>query len=358
MKEFGRKVISWYKKNKRDLPWRNTEDPYKIWLSEVILQQTRVDQGMAYYHRFTETFLDVHALAAASEDEILKLWQGLGYYSRARNLHAASKDIVERFNGDFPDNYDDIKSLKGIGEYTAAAIASFAFKLPHAVVDGNVFRLLSRYFGIKTPIDSSSGKKEFTELANRLLGNHQPHTFNQAMMEFGSKQCKPVSPDCLNCPLQDTCFAFEKKIVSVLPVKSKKTKIRKRYFHYLVIREKDNFFIRQRTEKDIWIGLHDFPMIETETAISGNKVMSTKEWKTHFATKKSEVVRVSNEFKHILSHQHIHATFYEIKSDLKMFKEEKQHWKKVNSDTVKEFAVPRLIEEYLKQMVQFKKPIN
>ncbi len=350
MKEFGKKVISWYKKNKRDLPWRGIEDPYKIWLSEVILQQTRVDQGMAYYYKFSETYQTVHALASASEDEILKLWQGLGYYSRARNLHAAAKDVVVRFKGKFPNNYDDLKSLKGVGEYTAAAIASFAFKLPHAVVDGNVFRLVSRYSGIKTPIDSGQGKKEFTELANRLLGNHPPDIFNQAIMEFGSKQCKPVSPDCSTCPLQVSCFAFENKMVASLPVKSKKTKIRKRFFHYLVIREKDNFFIRQRKEKDIWTGLHDFPLIETDIAISENKVMATKEWKSHFESKKSEVLKVSNEFKHILSHQHIHATFYEVRAELKLFKEEKQNWKKVNSTSVKEYAVPRLIEEYLKQM--------
>lgn len=350
MREFGKKIISWYQKNKRDLPWRNTSDPYKIWLSEIILQQTRVDQGMAYYHRFTDKYTNVHELANASEDAILKLWQGLGYYSRARNLHKAAKDIVVRFNGSFPQEFEEIKSLKGIGDYTAAAIASFAFKLPHAVVDGNVFRVLSRYSGISTPIDSGAGKKEFIALANDLLGKHPPDIFNQAIMEFGSRQCKPVSPDCSVCPLQATCYAYSNNVVDSLPVKSKKTKIRKRFFHYLVIREKDNFFIRQRKEKDIWTGLHDFPLIETSAAESEGKVMSSKEWKDQFGKRKSKLTNISKEYKHILSHQHIHATFYEISSDLKSFNEKEEDWKKVNSVTVKEFAVPRLIEEYLKQM--------
>lgn len=350
MKEFGKKVISWYHKNKRELPWRNTTDPYKIWLSEVILQQTRVDQGLAYYYRFTETYPEVKQLANASEDEILKLWQGLGYYSRARNLHSAAKDILKRFNGVFPGNFEEIRSLKGVGDYTAAAIASFAFKLPHAVVDGNVFRVLSRYSGISTAIDSGAGKKEFTALANELLGKHQPDIFNQAIMEFGSKQCKPVSPDCQSCPLQTTCYAFTSGKVNSLPVKSKKTKIRKRFFHYLVIREKDNFFIRQRKEKDIWTGLHDFPLIETAKPESSGTVITSEEWKSYFGERKSEITNISNEHRHILSHQHIHATFYEIRSDLKTFNEKKENWKKVNSESVKEFAVPRLIEEYLKQM--------
>lgn len=350
MKEFGEKVIFWYQKNKRDLPWRNTKDPYKIWLSEVILQQTRVDQGLAYYNRFTERYKSVTELAKATEDEILKLWQGLGYYSRARNLHHAAKDIVNRFNGRFPENFADIRSLKGVGDYTAAAIASFAFNLPHAVVDGNVFRILSRYSGIETPIDSGQGKKQFTKLANDLLGIHPPQLFNQAIMEFGSRQCKPVSPDCINCPLQTTCFAFENKVVNSLPIKSKKIKIRKRYFHYLVIREKGSFFVRQRKEKDIWTGLHDFPLIETTTAITKKKILACNQWKEHFENKKTELITISQEYKHILSHQHIHARFYEINADLKLFKENKQQWKKVNLKTVKEFAVPRLIEEFLKSM--------
>lgn len=350
MKEFGKKVIAWYQKNKRDLPWRNIDDPYRIWLSEIILQQTRVDQGMAYYHKFSQTYKTIEELAAAKEDAILKLWQGLGYYSRARNLHASAKEVVNRFGGVFPSNFEDIKSLKGVGDYTAAAIASFAFKLPHAVVDGNVFRVLSRYSGIETPIDSGAGKKEFIKLANDLLGNHPPDIFNQAMMEFGSRQCKPVNPNCNECPLQSSCFAFENEKVDSLPVKSKKTKIKKRYFHYLVIREKDNFFIRQRKEKDIWNGLHDFPLIETTSPLTSKKVMSSKEWKSHFENSKSVVVKVSNEYKHILSHQHIHAVFYEINVELKSVVNTDSIWKKVNTASVKKLAVPRLIEDYLNGM--------
>jgi len=227
---FPKTILSWYKKNKRDLPWRNTRDPYFIWLSEVILQQTRVEQGLSYYLRFVMAFPTVKKLASAKEEQVLKLWQGLGYYSRARNLHHAAKEIVKKHRGKFPDTYADIRALKGVGEYTAAAISSFAYNLPYATVDGNVFRLLSRYLGIKTPINTPKAKKEFTEAAQELMGNSSPHDFNQAMMEFGSRQCRPVNPDCENCPLNSSCVAFDKNLVKMLPVKNKSLKARPRYF--------------------------------------------------------------------------------------------------------------------------------
>ena len=344
---FGSTIIKWYLENKRDLPWRNTRDPYFIWLSEIILQQTRVEQGMKYYLAFEKRFPNVKSLASAKEDQVLKLWQGLGYYSRARNLHFAAKQIMNEFGGKFPTAYNDIRSLKGVGDYTAAAIASFAYDLPYAVVDGNVYRLLSRYFGIDTPIDSTAGKKQFSEIAQSLIDGNKPSVYNQAIMEFGSQQCKPGLPDCQSCPLVQSCVAFKTKTVADLPVKEKKTSTRNRFFHYLVIKEKDSFFIRKRKEKDIWQGLHDFPLIETSKRMKENNLFNSDVWKEQLPYQ-YKIEKVSGEFKHILSHQLIHAKFYEINSEHKFFSESKSEWKKVNSKSVKKLAVPRLIEEYLK----------
>lgn len=344
---FGSKIISWYEVNKRDLPWRHTRNPYLIWLSEIIMQQTRIEQGLSYYNRFAERFPDVHSLASADIDEILKLWQGLGYYSRARNLHAASKQVIEEFHGEFPPDFEQLKSLKGVGEYTASAISSFAFDHPHPVVDGNVFRLLSRYLGIFTPVDTGDGKKEFLLAAKKLIKGFEPAVYNQAIMEFGSVQCKPANPDCSNCVLNASCEAFRKKSVSSLPVKKGKTKTRNRYFNYLVIRDDDSFFIRKRTEKDIWQGLHDFPVIETSERSDGDSVMGTEEWKRTFGDKKTVLKGISREYKHVLSHQLIHARFYEIDPGKKFFTEPAPDWKRVSNTTVVGFAVPRLIEMYL-----------
>ena len=224
-------LISWYFSNKRDLPWRNTQDPYFIWLSEIILQQTRVEQGLPYYLHFAEKYPSVKHLAEASEDEIMRSWQGLGYYSRARNLHNAAKQVVNEYNSEFPKNYNELLKLKGVGEYTAAAIASFAYLEVCPVLDGNVFRFLSRYYGVKTPINSNNAKKEFIELAKQIIDPSQPHTFNQAIMEFGALQCKPKSPDCNVCPFQDSCYAFKNNEVAVLPIKEKKLKRSIRYFY-------------------------------------------------------------------------------------------------------------------------------
>lgn len=349
MKSFGQKIITWYNSNKRDLPWRKTKDPYQIWLSEVILQQTRVDQGMSYYQKFILNYPTVEVLAHATEDQILKDWQGLGYYSRARNLHFTAKEIVSKYNGVFPSTYEEIRSLKGIGDYTAAAISSFAFNLPYSVVDGNVYRILSRFAGISTPIDSTEGKKEFSLLAQQLLSKHSPQLYNQAIMEFGSLQCKPAKPNCLVCPLSNSCFAYENNKVDVLPVKTKSIKIRKRYFHYLVIRDGNEFYIKKRKSKDIWIGLHDFPMIETKQSTEIEELTKSAEWRNQLGKSKHRLEKVTNEYKHILSHQHIHAKFYEIKTDLKKFNEAGKEWKKVNRESVNDYAVPRLIEDYLNQ---------
>jgi A/G-specific adenine glycosylase len=342
---FGAIVIAWYHLHKRDLPWRRTTDPYKIWLSEIILQQTRVDQGLAYYLRFVKKYTDVKKLAAAKEDDVLKLWQGLGYYSRARNMHAASKDVVKRFGGKFPSIYQDILSLKGVGEYTAAAIASFAYKKKYAVVDGNVYRVLSRYLGIKTPVDSSPAKIEFYGAALSLMGDLPPADFNQSIMEFGALQCTPQRPLCTGCPLNNSCYAFGKNKVDALPVKAKKQKVRNRYFNYLLIDHGKNIHLRKRTGSDIWKNLYDFPLVETTQKISSAKLFRHEEWKKYFSETSYLVVAESEIVKHQLSHQTIYARFFEVEASAPI---RIAGTTSVDRKHAEKFAVPRLIENYLK----------
>src|SRR5262245_24307425 len=263
--DFTKKLLTWNKSsNKRQMPWKGEKDPYKIWLSEIILQQTRVEQGLEYYKKFIAKFPTVHDLAKAPEQQVFKLWEGLGYYTRCKNLVATAKVISKEKGGKFPNTYEDIKALKGIGPYTAAAISSFAFNLPYAVVDGNVFRVLARVFGVSTPIDSTAGKKYFTQLADDLLDKKQPGTYNQAIMDFGAVICKPEAPLCNQCPFNKTCYAYLNKKISELPVKEKKISIRKRWFYYFIIGNKDQSAIVQRTAKDIWQELYEYPLIETE----------------------------------------------------------------------------------------------
>ncbi len=333
MTDFSLQIRQWYRLNMRDLPWRKTKNPYFIWLSEIILQQTRVAQGLPYYQRFIESFPTINDLAKAEEGTILKTWQGLGYYSRARNLHATAKIINEKYAGKFPDNYSEILALKGIGPYTASAIASFAFDLPHAVVDGNVYRVLSRFFGIETPIDSTSGIKLFQELANELMNNFQPAEFNQAIMEFGALMCSP-KPNCATCPLIESCVAYRENTISILPIKEKKTKVRKRYFHYFYVSKDNKIALKQRGEKDVWQGLYEFPLIETETPTLSNK----------------EIEELSNETpklifntKHILSHQHIYANFYKTES-IKSAKETEFDW--VEKIQLEKIPISRLLEKF------------
>lgn len=348
MNHFSSKLIEWYKQNKRDLPWRNTQDPYLIWLSEIILQQTRVDQGMEYYHAFARTFPTVKHLAKADNEKVMKLWQGLGYYSRARNLHTASKTIVEKHKGKFPSEYAEILDLKGVGEYTAAAIASFAFNKTHAVVDGNVYRVLARVFGIETPIDSTSGKKEFYQLANELIDKKNPGLFNQSIMEFGALQCKPVSPNCSDCLLNNMCFAFAKKQVDTLPVKAKKTKVRNRYFNYIILNNSNKLVLNKRTNKDIWTNLYDFPLIEMNKETSEEEFFKSKEWKL-FAKSigKHSVKSISSGYKHILSHQKIYARFIEIDCKEPIKKTLPEGYILISSKDIVKYAIPRLIENYL-----------
>lgn len=304
------KLITWYHTNKRDLPWRKTTDPYKIWLSEIMLQQTQVAQGLSYYIKFTEEFPTVVDLADAPEDKVLLLWQGLGYYSRARNLHTAAKQIKNQFKGKFPTNYNDIRNLKGVGDYTAAAVASIAFNLPHAVVDGNVYRVLSRLFNDNTPINSSAGKKQFQIIADELLNTKEPLLHNSAIMEFGALWCKPQNPKCEECPLQGYCLAFANKTVNQLPVKDKKGKIRNRYFNYFIFNYKDEVYIQKRINKDVWQNLYEFYLIETEQKESSLSAFGN----IFFGIKVNDlkIISVTDLPKHVLSHQHIYAKFFEV----------------------------------------------
>ncbi len=309
----SRNLIKWYEINKRDLPWRHEKDPYKIWLSEVILQQTQVVQGLSYYLRFTQAFPHVNSLAKASEDQVLKLWQGLGYYSRARNLHETAKVISKDFKGRFPAEYNQIRALKGIGDYTAAAIASFAFNLPFAVVDGNVYRFLSRIFGITTPIDTTTAKKQFQELASSILNKKEPALHNQAIMEFGSQYCRPSNPDCPKCIFNSKCYAFKHEQVNQLPVKSKKLKIKNRYFNYFVIADKNkNIRINKRSGNDIWQGLYEFCLVETPGELPQDKLFADPSVKK-LCGGNFDLLHTSPLYNHVLTHQRLHAKFYVIR---------------------------------------------
>jgi A/G-specific adenine glycosylase len=310
---FSDKIVKWYLNSKRNLPWRDTRDPYKIWLSEIILQQTRVIQGMPYYLRFIERYPTVGSLAQASEQEILRLWQGLGYYTRARNLHKCSKVVYGIYGGIFPNTYEALLELPGIGEYTAAAIASFAFRESVAVVDGNVFRVLSRIFGIASPINSPQGKKEFTVLANELLSSHHPDLHNQAAMEFGALVCTPKNPQCASCTFQQSCFAFKNNLQQDLPVKLKMKPSRRRYFYYVVQEHANSLLMKKREQKDIWLGLFDFHLIEKTRPVKIEKLLVENEFLAALVPIASSVT-VSKKYKHILSHQTIYSTFIIIKN--------------------------------------------
>lgn len=343
---FASTLLKWYSINKRDLPWRHTTDPYKIWLSEIIMQQTRVEQGLPYYERFIGKYPYLKLLAVADEDHILKLWQGLGYYSRARNLLSAARQMMELHKG-FPDTYPEILNLKGIGDYTASAIASFAFNLPHAVVDGNVFRFLARHFGVRTPIDGNTGKKEFKSLAQELLDIKNPGLFNQAMMEFGALQCKPQAPLCQTCPFNQTCFARINNCISQLPVKGKSTVVRTRYFHYLVIHYNNKTFIRQRQQKDIWKGLFEFPLIETVRNGSFNTLKKTPHFNDILSNDQWEFISHSELIRHQLSHQLLVTRFYHIKVRKNTSGYLKNNCLRIHEDQLNNFAFPQLIARYL-----------
>ena len=342
---YSKSLVNWYKEHRRDLPWRRSSDPYIIWISEIILQQTRVAQGLDYFNRFVARFPDVRALAVASEDEVLRYWQGLGYYSRARNLLEAARTICRDFDGIFPRTYNEVRSLKGIGDYTAAAIVSFAYDLPYPVLDGNVYRVLARLFALSTPIDSAQGKKEFAELAALLLDKEHPGLHNQAIMELGALQCVPRQPDCSLCPLMDKCMAYAAGEVSAYPVKQQKLKTRPRYFHYLHIVCGNNTYIQRREGKDIWQGLYQLPLIETDTPADFSELQQTDAFRRLLSDcGRMEISVVLRDIKHVLSHQTLYASFYYIKVE----REGKtlNEYLRIPLSYLENYAFPRLILRY------------
>ena len=346
-------LLHWYTQNKRPLPWRETRDPFKIWLSEVILQQTRVAQGMDYYHRFLIAFPDVQSLAAADEQEVLKLWQGLGYYSRARNMHHTAKEIVEKHKGIFPDSSAGLKKLKGIGDYTAAAIASICFDEPTAVLDGNVARVISRLFAIDTPVDSTEGKKAIIDLANSLLDTNHPGTFNQAVMELGALVCTPKSPACNTCPVAFACEALKQNQIENFPNKTPKKTPTIRHLNYLVIsftKDKEEFFLmRKRTGKDIWKNMYDFPCIETLNASDTADVLNSCVDSGLFGGFSFVIKHVSDEYIHQLSHRRLLARF--IRIEVKGEPTSTKNITAVRKNLVAELPLPRLIDRYLATMI-------
>lgn len=341
--DFAYKLLIWYDKNKRILPWRDTHDPYVIWISEIILQQTRVNQGYNYFLRFMENFPDVSALAAASEDEVLKCWQGLGYYSRARNLHHAARQIVGY--GGFPQDYDKIRGLKGVGDYTAAAIVSFAFGLPHAVVDGNVYRVLSRYFGIEDAIDTGVGKKYFAALAQELLPETEKVAdYNQAIMDFGAIQCVPRSPKCETCPLSDSCMAYGENRVQDFPVKSHVLNISHRYLHYMYIQAGQETAIFRREGNDIWKGLYEPMLVETPEPCTTEDLLSRNALPQFLDKFPNKLTLLCKDVRHQLTHRTLICNFYHLElkekpSDVEF--DRKVCW--VNRQDLHAYAFPRLV---------------
>lgn len=343
-KLFTKKILGWGKKTDRQLPWKQTNDPYLIWLSEVILQQTRVDQGMAYYLKFSERFPDIFSLASADEDLVLRLWKGLGYYARARNMMKTAREIVEKHNGLFPADYEALGNLKGIGPYTAAAIASFAFNIPRAVVDGNVLRVLARFFGIDLPIDTGAGKKAFQALADRLIDRAQPGNYNQAIMDFGALVCTPRSPGCTGCMLRHDCSSYRQNKVAQRPVKQKKPARRSRFFNYLVFSNDQFILLNKRTGNDIWQSLYDFPMIETGDKLSTNPESFLKNGLNGFPVSNLTILNDSGYLKQDLTHQRIYARFIRLPWNGQVA----EKYLKIQWPLISTFAYPKIVDEYIK----------
>lgn len=343
--DIGNKLINWYQENKRELPWRNTTDPYKIWLSEIILQQTRVQQGLPYYEKFTNQFPTINDLADASEQDVLLLWQGLGYYSRARNMHYTAKIIVDKYNGNFPENHNEILTLKGVGEYTAAAIASFAFDKPFPVLDGNVFRFISRLFGIEKPIDTSTGKKEITKALDLIFNSQKPALFNQAIMEFGATHCTPKKPKCDTCIFNMQCEALGSKKVMSIPVKKGKTKILKVNHTYMCFIHDNKTYIEKRTA-GIWKNLYQFPLIEEDIKPDGITKIVNRYLKTPSKFEISDVFDST----HILSHRKIQASFYTIHLDTSPIFLKNNIFEIPLADLTTRYPVSILTQNYLKRL--------
>jgi A/G-specific adenine glycosylase len=341
----------WYTIQKRDLPWRKTVSPYLIWLSEVILQQTRVAQGIDYYLRFTSRYPRIEDMANAPLDDILKLWQGLGYYTRARNMHETAKFIVNNLNGVFPESFEGLLKLKGIGKYTAAAIASISYKEPVSVVDGNVFRVLARFYGIDEPIDTARGRLMFEERAEGILDRANPDIHNQAMMELGALVCVPRNPRCDACPLEKECVARARNIIDLLPLKSDKKQQRNRYFNYLFLHNSGITWLNKRTGKDIWHSLYEFPLIETDSPVNREELTALPGWNELFGTSEYKINGSPQKYKHQLSHQTLHCTFYNIDVSEPLV-DYRQAFLKTEIGNLGLYPVPRLIENYIEDMKQ------
>ncbi|MBN2521379.1 MAG: A/G-specific adenine glycosylase [Bacteroidales bacterium] len=341
---FSKILITWYNKNKRELPWRNTTDPYKIWVSEIILQQTRIIQGLDYYNKFIKKFPTIYHLANASIDELMLAWQGLGYYSRARYMHFTANYIVKNYKGQFPEKYHELLKLKGIGRYTAAAIASIAFNEPVAVVDGNVFRVLSRHFGIHKPINSNEGIKYFNNKAKKLISKTNPSIYNQAIMDFGAIICIPKNPQCHKCPLIKTCRAYNYNQVELLPKKINNKKIKNRFFNYLAILQNNSIYIKKRTQDDIWKSLYEFPLVETNKEITGQELKKTDVWLYFAQNKTTKIQHESKTYKHILTHRIIYTKFYIIKiNDNKLY----SSYNKIKINDLHNYPFPKLIINFI-----------
>lgn len=348
MEELQDQLAQWYKTHQRELPWRSDPTAYHVWLSEIILQQTRVNQGLDYYLRFVDHWPTLADLAKASEEEVLKMWQGLGYYSRARNLHRCAQQIMERHGGNFPNDYKKLLELQGIGQYTAAAIASIAFGLPYAVVDGNVYRVLARLYDIETPINNEKGARCFKTLADTLLDTKHPGQHNQALMEFGALHCVPKHPDCTTCPLQAHCLAFVHHTIDQRPVKEKKVKVRTRYFNYLVIKTDDHrVYLKKRTGNDIWKNLYDFPCVESDIPMTPEAVLNSQEAQSLLTSHDFSIVHVSQPYTHKLTHQTIIATFIEIKNFTFYSSIQTKNIFLALENELGSFPVPKLIDNYL-----------
>ncbi|HRD57009.1 MAG TPA: A/G-specific adenine glycosylase [Ferruginibacter sp.] len=340
-------LMNWHLNvNKRKMPWKGEKDPYKIWLSEIILQQTRVEQGWEYYERFIKKYPNIQKLAKAKQDDVFKLWEGLGYYSRCKNLHHTAQHISFELNGYFPTTYDTILNLKGVGPYTASAIASFAFNLPYAVVDGNVTRVLARFFGINKAVDTTEGKKHFSQLAQHLLHKTKPALYNQAIMDFGATVCKPQLPLCAICPFQSHCFAFKKNNVTNLPVKEKSIIKKNRWFYFLVITTGKHVFIKKRENKDIWQHLYEFVLLERSHKTNTVSLLTDPDFKTLLHAQPKPLA-VSTEYKQLLTHQTIHAYFLKFQINNK---KDLQGFEKFSIDKLKTIAFPKLINNYLKDI--------
>jgi A/G-specific adenine glycosylase len=350
---FRRHLLEWAEQVDRPLPWKGKKDPYLIWLSEILLQQTRAAQGTPYYRRFTARFPDVQSLAQADPDEVMKLWEGLGYYARARNLMKTAKIVAHELGGRFPENYEGLRALPGIGTYTAAAIASFAYQAPHAVLDGNVYRVLSRFFGISEPTDTSAGRRQFEAIAQNALDTVRPAAYNQAIMDFGALCCTPKNPDCNHCPLQEGCSAFRTGMASKLPVKLRAMQKRARFFHYLVVKQAGKVAIQRREQKDIWQHLYEFPMLELPGLETDIEVLTQHpQWplppKADFWT----VHRISRTFKQELTHQKIYGIFIEIEM-LSKFTPNSPIVIMVEHEKINNFAFPKIIDTFWKDQTLF-----